>query len=127
MTYTFAVVTEAEPNGNMALAGDLFWSTGERDDRGLEKVRPFLDALNAMLDNPQRAAGFWLSMREPVFHVGEVLILDESGREIGYPGRKPSKWYVEVVELDSLEEAHALARKVLDESLNPTPESGDPA
>lgn len=33
-----------------------------------------------------------LSLRQPIFNVGEILILDESGREIGYPQRKPGKW-----------------------------------
>lgn len=40
-----------------------------------------------------------------VFSVGEIVICDENGREIGYPGRKPSKWYVSYEIFDNLNEA----------------------
>lgn len=54
-----------------------------------------------------------LDLRTPVFYEGEILILDEGGREIGFPGRKPSKWDVDVVEVSSLEEAATLSHQVM--------------
>lgn len=41
----------------------------------------------------------------PNFDIGEILIVDESGREITGKMRKPSKWYVETECFDSLEKA----------------------
>lgn len=43
--------------------------------------------------------------RMPVFAVGEILILDDDGREIAGHGRKPSKWAVTCEEFDTIEEA----------------------
>jgi len=59
-----------------------------------------------------------IELREPVFNVGEILILDESGREVGYPGRKPSKWLV-TCELfgDDLDAAIKRSKEVFEESL----------
>ena len=54
-----------------------------------------------------------LALRHQVFHLGEVLILDDDGRELPYPGRKPSKWSVECEEFDDVERAVARAREVM--------------
>ncbi len=40
-----------------------------------------------------------------VFHVGEILILDDAGREVAGRGRKPSKWDVDIETFQVLEEA----------------------
>jgi len=53
-----------------------------------------------------------LSIRVKNFELGEILILDDYGREIGGRGRKPSKWFVEHKEFDSLDEAIECAIKV---------------
>jgi hypothetical protein len=50
----------------------------------------------------------------PVFHPGEILLLGSDDREIIYPGRKPSKWDVEIEECDTLDEAVALSRRITD-------------
>ena len=112
-----AVVTKVpDPNesgGNLALGGlDLRWVTGKGDDH-LDETTDFVSALTDMFGDAQRAAGFVFNLRAPVFSLGEVLILDERGREVGYPGRKPDKWLVEVVTVSSLEEARDLAEKVM--------------
>jgi hypothetical protein len=60
-----------------------------------------------------RGASSLVALRTPVFHVGEVLIVDEDGRELPYPGRKPSKWEVDVEEYDSVEAAVERAQAVL--------------
>lgn len=42
----------------------------------------------------------------PVFEKGEIVICDVgNGREVGYPGRKPSKWDVEYDIFDNLDDA----------------------
>ena len=49
-----------------------------------------------------------------VFYIGELLILDGFGREIGYPGRKPSKWGVRYETFSSLRQARKRAFIVRD-------------
>lgn len=108
------IPTGEEESGNLALAGlDMFWATGEQDDNYLDKVKPLKDALTEMLGSEQQALGFILNLRQRVFEVGEILILNSYGREIGYPGRKPSKWFVETETVSSLEEAHELAQALM--------------
>lgn len=51
----------------------------------------------------------------PVFQKGEILIVDTSGREIPYPGRKPSKWYVTAEYFKNIEEAIKKAIEVKEE------------
>lgn len=47
-----------------------------------------------------------------VFHVGELLVLDDDDREIGYPGRAPYKWGIEFETFHDLEQAAARAQEV---------------
>jgi len=47
-----------------------------------------------------------------VFRLGEILLLDSNGREYSSPGRKPSYWFVETEEFDTLKEAVARANEV---------------
>lgn len=54
-----------------------------------------------------------LALHVPVFHAGEVLIIDDNGREIPYPGRKPGKWSVTCEEFDDIERAVARAQQVM--------------
>lgn len=96
---TFAVVTntkpEGMPEGNLAsMLGDLYLP------KGGTQGQPYVRAI----EDPQ-FQGLAFHARYPVFHVGEILILDESGREFGYPGRKPSKWFIETEEFDDLDDA----------------------
>lgn len=58
---------------------------------------------------------FELDFHLPVFNVGEILILNDSGREVCYPGRKPSKWRVQVEEFTDLNEAIARSKQVFDD------------
>jgi len=51
----------------------------------------------------------------PVFSLGEILILDNCGREIAGRGRKPSKWSVTCEEFNNLDEAIECSQKVLSE------------
>ena len=54
----------------------------------------------------------WKSIKLPVFALGEILILDETGREIGGDRRKPSKWFVEYKEFYNVEEAIKCSEEV---------------
>jgi len=56
-----------------------------------------------------------IDVRLPVFSLGEILILDNCGREVAGRGRKPSKWIVNCQEFDNLDDAIACAQKVLSE------------
>lgn len=51
-----------------------------------------------------------LDLRAPVFRVGEVLILDDDGRD--QFGRKPGKWDVVVEDFKSAEAAAARVREL---------------
>lgn len=109
---TFAVVTNTKPEwageeGNLASAlGDLFLPQG-----GIPG-QPYVRAIS----DPQ-LQGLAFHARMEVFHAGEILILDESGREYGYPGRKPSKWFIETEEFDDLSEAIARSMTAQEEDL----------
>jgi len=51
---------------------------------------------------------------DPLVDSGKILILNSSHREYGFPGRKPSKWSVEVKYFNAPEEAITRARELLD-------------
>lgn len=54
-----------------------------------------------------------LKMRVPVFDLGEIIVLDRSGREIGARGRKPAKWLISFETFNKIEDAAARALEVL--------------
>jgi len=64
-----------------------------------------------------------LQGRTPVFHLGEILILDGNGREVVGLGRKPSKWDVGYQTFAALDEAIVRAQEVMQQA-EPAP---DPA
>jgi len=122
MSLNIAVVTKVpsgdEEWGNVALAGlDLLWATNEKNEHYINKVVPFIDALTEMLGDAGQAAGFLLNMRAKVFELGEILFLDEGGREIVGAGRKPDKWMIEIETVDTIEEAIALSQRVTKEEV----------
>lgn len=55
-----------------------------------------------------------MALRVPVFTKGEVLILDDDGREVDGERRKPGKWNVRTEEFVTVEAAVARATEVLD-------------
>ena len=81
--------------GNLALQVPLFTATGMVGD----KPR-IIQGIEAM------------AFRAPVFDIGEILVLDLDGREIGGRGRKPSKWDVKCEVFDDIEKAIERAREV---------------
>lgn len=93
---TFAVVTETSPI-DYALALDI-QVAGEGEQ--LSPITRFL------------GPAALLSLRAPVFTLGEILLLDEDGREVDGPGRKPSKWGVSIQEFETLDDAVARSQEV---------------
>jgi hypothetical protein len=99
-----AVVIEAkEGSGNLAIPGSpLYMVIGQRDaSNGYQEQTKKLDILQT------------LGLRQQVFEVGEILILDESGREVGFPGRKPEKWDVRIKYVQSFEQAAAVSDEAM--------------
>lgn len=91
----FAVVTEISPE-DYALALDIKVAGSGK------KLTPITDMIGVGA----------IALRAPVFTLGEILILNEDGRELAGAGRKPSKWYVTTEEFDSLEDAVAKVQQV---------------
>lgn len=93
---TFAVVVETFPT-DVAICEELF----DRDGNAIDMTE------------------FWTKAdyHQQVFHVGEILILNDGGREVCYPGRKPSKWHVRVEEFTNLDQAIQRANKVFDDAI----------
>lgn len=105
----YGVITRvADPatGGNLASAMDLYQQVEEGSEENGWLGR--YERVNIM------AA---MHLRTPVFEVGEILILNESGREYGFPGRKPSKWDVDCEEFTDFQEAVKRSEEVFDESL----------
>lgn len=95
---TYGVITqvcEPESGGNMATVFPDLW-------------RASADPLAPLV---------WLGMeamnwRVPVFHIGEILILDAADREVCGHGRKPNKWDVTCEIFDNIEDAITRAKEV---------------
>ena len=104
--YTFTVITKVPKIGegnehDLILVED--W------DKGNESVcyrLPKEDQTYTMVDTK------YVEAKLPVFHLGEILILDQNGREAAGMGRKPSKWSVEYKEFDTIEEAIECAKEL---------------
>ncbi len=121
MAFTYAVITGvADPatGGNMATDTSLFdlWYVSEQasDDNNWTETLAKANPEGVTIVDDHGTPVSWLHLRRPVFHVGELLILNESGREVTYPGRKPSKWFVDVAEYDDLDAALARANEIRD-------------
>jgi hypothetical protein len=105
MSYTYAVITRvADPatGGNLAMAFDLFHQTEQPD---IEKGNYLGTFERVPMD-------IMLTLRAPVFEVGELLVLGESGREVLGAGRKPDKWDVDYEEFNAIEDAVRLAKDI---------------
>lgn len=99
----FLVITAVpspESGGNMAVPMNIYRRI-EKDPQG--RCEPLPNNIQAAL---------MLGCAQPVFTLGEVLIVGEDGRELAGRGRKPSKWYVEVEECFTVAAAVKRAREV---------------
>ena len=99
MSYTFAVITKV-PKAREGNEYDQILVHGW-DETNEEVIYhyPKENERYSMIETP------FVNAKLPVFHLGEILILDNSGREVGGLCRKPSKWSVEFQEFDNLDEA----------------------
>ena len=99
----FLVITKVPPpesGGNMAVPMDIYIRI-ENDPEG--RCEPLPNNIQAAL---------FLGCAQPVFTLGEILIVGEDGREVAGRGRKPSKWSVEVETFDDVRAAVHRARQV---------------
>lgn len=99
-TLRYGVVTRV-PNVETGDAGNMAWSPVYQVAEQPSESNGYLGRVAPVFD---------LSLRVPVFERGEILILDETGREPHGRGRAPGKWDVDVVSYDTLEAAMAHAR-----------------
>lgn len=90
---TFTVVTKIE-DGNLATAlGQLFVRTREPSE-----------ATDWVPEYGPAPASLQLSLFVPVWRLGEIVVLGPDDRTIP-DGRKPSKWFIETEDFDTIEEA----------------------
>lgn len=110
--YTIAVITKIpDPRkgeaGNLAHAPALYVQDESvpvgPENNYIGTVKDFYDDGNLV--------GAYPMFMGPVFELGQVLFLNEYGRCLT-SGLKPSKWFVECEEVETLDEAIALSRKV---------------
>jgi len=115
--YTFAVITKIPNNNEEGNKYDDFLIRNrvkEADNMtmhnacGYKSYRQYNDGEIENIPNKDI-----IDVSLPVFNLGEVLILDNNGREATGRGRKPSKWSVEVEEFNNLNEAIECSNKVL--------------
>ena len=103
MIYKFCVITKVpDPetdSGNLA-AAILHWDkehTANVPEKDLNTVKMFT----------------LMAARMEVFTLGEILIVNEDGRETFGNGRKPSKWFIEHETFDTIDEAIIRANQVV--------------
>ena len=96
MKYTYAVIVSVSEEGNAA------------DNLAVPDKSGVLSMMQGALKRYSNSfmGGSAVGVRSPIFHVGEILVLDsEYGREVAGCGRKPSKWDVGVEYFDNIERA----------------------
>lgn len=100
---SFCVITEIPDanngdSGNLAAALDLYRVEGFGMEETVKRIDPLLS----------------LSLRVPVFSLGEIIPVDSTGREYGGYQRKPSKWFVGCEYFDTIEEAIARSKEAME-------------
>jgi hypothetical protein len=110
MSYTFAVITKV-PKVREGNEYDQILVEGyDKDNEEVIYHLPKEGVEYRMVDTK------FINAKLPVFQLGEILILDKTGREAAGMGRKPSKWSVEVEEFNDLQEAIDRAHIVLEDA-----------
>lgn len=100
-----------EEDGN--LAHEMFCADIDKLN-GTPTFRPFRD-----LKRRNAKGGFIIPVNLEVFSLGEIIIVDETEREIGGIGRKACKWYVEykMFASDEMGKAIKLSQALLKKAL----------
>lgn len=106
MSYTFAVITKVPKVREGNEYDQILVEGWDKTNEEVIYHLPKEDVKYRAVDTK------YVNAKLPVFHLGEILILDETGREVTGVGRKPSKWSVEVQEFDNLEEAIHMAKNL---------------
>lgn len=108
----FCVITEVPPRnhaGNLAALMEVVYEK--------EQMSPENEWEGVYLDlhevDPNLAMLALMKLRVPVFRLGEIIVCDENGREIGGAGRKPSKWLISFEVYNSVFEAVQRSKEVL--------------
>lgn len=96
--------------GNLANALPELYEEVTTPDKSNDYLGTYKRASSEALFN------FMTTYHEPAFYLSEILILNDLGREIGYPGRKPDKWLVEYEVFETLEEAVTVAENLARDS-----------
>ena len=105
----YGVITElpADPRGNSAMvANELWWDPQGEGGSYDDPLVPLHEKVGAGM----------LYIQAPVFRLGEVMYLNEDGRELYGQGRKPSKWSVQYETFSSATEACARSIDILREA-----------
>lgn len=129
MHYTYCVITnpghiDEGPWGDITHDGKTYVLGGACDDLVIpmptDKGTVLMDMMlanqvNEMgLSSMSKIEGL-LHVKRNVFTKGEIVILNDYGREVCGQGRKPSKWFIEYEELDNIDDAIARAVEVTKE------------
>lgn len=113
--YWFQVITKI-PDPNKGESGNLYHDVPyveiEEPSEGNGWVPPVasyytVEPFKTLIKQP----GFPMFMH-PCFELGEILVVNEHGREITGMGRKASKWFVEYETFNTIDEAIARALEV---------------
>jgi hypothetical protein len=102
MSYKFYVITKTPAlleAGNLSDELGYLWY----DSEGVMYTVRGLDLDTSDFHTPLTSESN--KYKVPVFEVGEIVICDDSGREVCYPERKPSKWDIEYEVFDNLDDA----------------------
>jgi hypothetical protein len=109
MNYRYCVITELPSGGSRGnMAHDLAYPTGE--DGGLGPL--YTTEYDSEKIDSKEAAEKLIQVESPVFEQGEIVVINEYGREVCGKGRKPKKWSVGYEVYESIDDAVARARQV---------------
>ena len=97
--YSFAVINKVPKVGEGNEYNQILVEGWDKVDESVYYYLPKEDETYRMVDTK------YVEAKLPVFHLSEILILDQSGREVTGMKRKPSKWSVEFKEFNTLDEA----------------------
>ena len=104
MDIKFQVITDMGASGDLldgTLCDDIAFEREFKNEYGpVEKA-----FLISPMDYEDKFNTDFVRIKRPVFEIGEIVIVNEYGREYGPIGRKPSKWCVGFEEFDNLEKA----------------------
>ncbi len=91
------------------------------DDGNLSNKWIYIEGRNRYIDCPFRGKPMSYKTCQFVyakaFEEGEIIIADRYGREVCYPGRKPSKWNIEYEVFTCLRKAVERSKQVFEHSL----------